>query len=130
MCKKLFILLGTAMFALGMSVLSYAMMCGDGSDSNKHGSHQQLAQASNEHMHEMEPVAENKTVEVAINVGNKICPVSGEKVSQEGMKSATYEYKGKIYNFCCAACIEDFKKDPQKYIKKVEQELQGKPKEE
>jgi YHS domain-containing protein len=35
---------------------------------------------------------------------------------------ATYEYKGKVYNFCCQMCIEEFKKDPQKYIKKVEEE--------
>ena len=54
----------------------------------------------------------------AVNVGNKICPVLGEKID-EGLK-ATYEYKGKIYNFCCAMCIEEFKKDPEKYIKKIE----------
>jgi YHS domain-containing protein len=57
----------------------------------------------------------------AIDVGNKICPVSGEKIDEK-MK-ATYEYNGKIYNFCCSMCIEDFKKDPQKYIKKVEEEV-------
>lgn len=58
------------------------------------------------------------------NVGNKICPVSGEKVGQQGMAPVTYEYEGKIYNFCCPGCLEEFKKDPQKYIKKVEEELQ------
>jgi len=36
-----------------------------------------------------------------------------------------YEHEGKIYNFCCAGCIEEFKKDPEKYIKKVEEELQA-----
>ncbi|MBF0494670.1 MAG: YHS domain-containing protein [Candidatus Omnitrophica bacterium] len=29
----------------------------------------------------------------------------------------TYEYNGKIYNFCCPMCVEEFKKDPVKYIK-------------
>lgn len=58
----------------------------------------------------------------AIEVGNKICPVSGEKINEK--LKATYEYKGKIYNFCCAACIEEFKKDPEKYIKKIEEEKQ------
>lgn len=57
----------------------------------------------------------------AVNIGNKICPVSGEKINQD--LKASYEYKGKIYNFCCAACIDEFKKDPEKYIKKVEEEL-------
>jgi len=59
----------------------------------------------------------------AQDMGNKICPVSGEKIV-ENLK-ATYEYDGKIYNFCCVMCIDEFKKEPQKYIKKVEEELKG-----
>ena len=59
----------------------------------------------------------------AQNVGNKICPVTGEKIDEK--TKATYEYKGKVYNFCCSMCIEEFKKDPGKYIKKVEEELKG-----
>lgn len=55
-------------------------------------------------------------------MGNKICPVSGEKI-EEKLK-ATYEYDGKVYNFCCISCIEEFKKDPGKYIEKVNEELQ------
>jgi len=61
------------------------------------------------------------------DVGNKICPVTGEKIDEK--TKATYEYEGKIYNFCCAMCIDTFKKDPQKYIKKVEEELQAASKE-
>lgn len=57
------------------------------------------------------------------NAGNRICPVSGEKINEK--TKATYEYGGKIYNFCCPMCIDEFKKDPQKYIKKVGQELQA-----
>jgi len=65
----------------------------------------------------------------AVDVGNKICPVTGEKISEE--TKATYEYEGKIYNFCCPMCIGGFKKNPEKYIKKIEEEkLQGKSKQE
>ncbi|MFA5117280.1 MAG: YHS domain-containing protein [Candidatus Omnitrophota bacterium] len=64
----------------------------------------------------------------SVNVGNMICPVSGEKVGQ-GMEAVTYEYKGKIYNFCCALCVDDFKKDPEKYIEKIAEELQAKAQE-
>lgn len=53
------------------------------------------------------------------DVGNTVCPVSGEKIEES--KKATYEYKGKIYNFCCPMCISDFKKNPEKYIEKMEQ---------
>ena len=60
----------------------------------------------------------------AVDADNKICPVSGEKIDEK--TKATYEYQGKIYHFCCTSCIEDFKKDPEKYIKKIEEELKAK----
>lgn len=56
-------------------------------------------------------------------VGNKICPVSGEKINEE--TKATYEYQGKIYNLCCSSCIEEFGKNPQEYIKKIEAQKQA-----
>ncbi len=54
-----------------------------------------------------------------IDVSNKICPVLGEPINEDN--KATYEYQGKIYNFCCTSCVEAFKKDPQKYIDKMNQ---------
>ena len=62
----------------------------------------------------------------AENVGNKICPVTGEKIDEK--TKVTYEYQGKIYNFCCAGCPDEFKKDPEKYIKKVEEEKKNEQK--
>jgi YHS domain-containing protein len=56
-------------------------------------------------------------------VGNKICPVLGEEINEDS--KATYEYKGEIYNFCCAACIEEFKKNPDKYIQIVNKEMKN-----
>jgi YHS domain-containing protein len=53
------------------------------------------------------------------DVGNKFCPVSGEKI--EPGEDVKYEYEGKIYHFCCPACIEAFRKEPQNYIKKIEE---------
>ena len=57
-----------------------------------------------------------------IEVGNKICPVSGEKVGEMG-DIVKYEYKGKIYNFCCEACLKDFVKNPEKFAKIAEDEV-------
>ena len=57
-----------------------------------------------------------------VDAGNKICPVTGEKIDET--TKVTYEYKGNVYNFCCPMCIDKFKKEPQKYIDKVNQELQ------
>lgn len=88
------------------------------------------AQAYSEPEHGVtEFVQQQGHLEESMNAGNKICPVSGEKIDEE--TKATYEYEGKIYNFCCTSCIGEFKKDPQKYIKKVEDELQqSQPREE
>ena len=64
----------------------------------------------------------------AVEVGNKICPVSGEKIPAPGEKGAMgevvkYEYNRKIYNLCCPMCVKDFKKDPEKYSKIADDEV-------
>ena len=94
------IILGLAVF----SSVAFAMSCGADMSHEEHGKM---------------PQAES----TAVDAGNKICPVSGEPIDEAA--KATYEYEGKIYNFCCAGCIEEFKKEPQKYIDKVNQELEG-----
>lgn len=48
----------------------------------------------------------------------KTCPVMGGKID----KSVYTDYEGKRIYFCCPACIPEFKKDPAKYIKKLEDE--------
>lgn len=68
-----------------------------------------------------EEEASTEAVAAAADAGNKICPVMGGAVSE----GVTYEYQGKIYHFCCPACIAEFQKDPEKYIKIVEEELKG-----
>jgi YHS domain-containing protein len=50
-------------------------------------------------------------------VENELCPVSGEKIDEK--TKVTYEYKGHIYSFCCQGCVDEFKKDPEKYIDKI-----------
>ncbi|MBN2108920.1 MAG: YHS domain-containing protein [Deltaproteobacteria bacterium] len=44
------------------------------------------------------------------------CPVMGGKIN----KSVYTDYNGKRIYFCCNACPEPFKKDPESYIKKME----------
>ena len=58
-----------------------------------------------------------------VEVGNKICPVSNEEVGQNGMEPYKMVYKGKAYNLCCAMCVKDFNKDPEKYTKIAEDEV-------
>jgi YHS domain-containing protein len=47
---------------------------------------------------------------------NKMCPVMhDEKVNPK----VTYVYEEKTIGFCCDDCIPEFKKDPEKYMKKL-----------
>ena len=59
------------------------------------------------------PVFANEKV---VNVGNKICPVSGDPVSG----TSFVEYQGKRYGLCCPMCKAPFLKDPVKYIAQME----------
>ena len=67
----------------------------------------------------------------AIEVGNKICPVSGQEVPTPDEKSVMgdgpvkVEYKGRIYNLCYSMCEEDFEKDPKKYSIIADEEVNG-----
>ncbi len=58
----------------------------------------------------------------AVEVGNKICPVSGQKVGSMG-EIVKHEYNGKVYNLCCGMCPKSFQKDPEKYSKIAEDEV-------
>ena len=64
-------------------------------------------------------VSEQKNVEV----GNKICPVSGERIGSMG-DVIKHVYNGKGYNLCCPMCIGEFNKDPEKFSKIAEMEIQ------
>jgi YHS domain-containing protein len=44
------------------------------------------------------------------------CLVSGEKLGAMGA-SVDYLYQNQQIKFCCPACIKDFEKDPEKYMK-------------
>jgi YHS domain-containing protein len=46
---------------------------------------------------------------------NTKCPIQGEDIDP----AVTTTYKGKTVAFCCESCIADFKKDPDKYMKKI-----------
>ncbi len=77
--------------------------------------------AGNESM--MEEAAPEVGVDAPVNAGNKVCPVTGEKIENPG--AYTVEYEGIEYNLCCPECKEVFLADPDKYVAKVEEELSG-----
>ena len=54
------------------------------------------------------------TMVLAADMGGQMCMVTGEKLDPK--TAVKLEYKGNTYWFCCAGCIDQFKKDPDKYI--------------
>jgi len=46
------------------------------------------------------------------------CPVLAGKID----KNVYADYKGKRIYFCCKGCDASFKKDPEKYMKKLQEE--------
>ena len=51
----------------------------------------------------------------------KTCIISGDKLGEMG-DPYVYEYKDREIKFCCKGCVKDFKKDPEKYIKKIDEQ--------
>jgi len=47
----------------------------------------------------------------------KTCVVSGEKT---GDNPVMYVYNNRLLEFCCKDCVKAFKKDPQKYVSKLD----------
>ena len=47
-----------------------------------------------------------------------VCPVLGGNID----KNVYVDYQGKRVYFCCTGCDAEFKKDPEKYMKKLQEE--------
>lgn len=79
-------------------------------------------QALADHHEGGQTAAAEEKVQAPVEVGNKLCPVSGEKVGTMG-DVVKYEYNGKVYNLCCAGCIPKFQDEGEKYSKIAEDEV-------
>ena len=49
------------------------------------------------------------------------CIISGDKLGEMG-PPVVYQYDGREIKFCCKSCVKDFKKEPEKYIKKIDEQ--------
>lgn len=58
-----------------------------------------------------------------IEVGNKICPISGAKIGSMG-EAVKVEYNGMIYNLCCPGCADAFYADPEASIQKINEQME------
>ena len=53
------------------------------------------------------------------------CIVTGEALGSMGA-AVSLVHAGQEVKFCCKGCIKDFKQDPAKYLKKLDQPAAGK----
>lgn len=104
---------------LFMSVIMGFMALGVGAGAETRDGHQHADSESLEGW----AIAEVEAGEEAlVDVGNRICPVSGEKVGSMG-PGVQVEHKGKIYHLCCAMCVEEFRNKIEKYTAIAENEV-------
>lgn len=96
-------LAGTAALAAAVAVLGTG--CGGNSGPEMHSHSPEGAKAK----------TEVKSQEIL----QKTCPVMGGKIDPK----VYAEYKGRRIYFCCPGCEKDFRKDPERYIEKVDEEL-------
>ncbi len=64
------------------------------------------------------PTTKPAATQPAAKPVNKTCPVEGK--DHEVDPKVTVVYKGKTIGFCCKDCQEEFEKDPDKYIKRLD----------
>ncbi len=70
----------------------------------------------------MAPSAQMADTSKLVEVHNKFCPISHEEVGKEGMVPFKEVYNGKVYLLCCSMCDKDFKSDPEKYSKMLDEQ--------
>ncbi len=49
----------------------------------------------------------------------KTCVISGEKLGGMG-EPYVYKYQDREIKFCCKGCLKEFNKDPDKYVKAIQ----------
>ena len=63
--------------------------------------------------------ADEKKAEKAKPYPLKTCIVTDEKLGEMGPPHV-FTHEGQEVKLCCKSCMKDFKKDPAKYLKKVD----------
>lgn len=98
------------------SVSVFAEGCHNGKTS---GHEMNAAAGSHQHSAALHDSAASAKKEIAAQTK---CPVMGGKVDREVFTvwEGNEDYSAKKVYFCCPGCIDTFKKDPVKYIKKLE----------
>lgn len=123
MKSKLLVLTAVTLFSFSGHLFAYAKMEQEKGMKTVDSEKQSTMTKSADTATDMR-VATEEDIKNLPNIGNKLCPVSGNPVEDGSMGEAIkYVYNGKIYNLCCSMCVKDFKKNPEKYSAVAEKEV-------
>lgn len=78
-------------------------------------SKKQPSRDAESHTKDADEKAQASKKEEPAELKNKLCPVDFKKITPDA--GYPYTYKDKIYYFHSPKCIEEFKKDPEGYLK-------------
>jgi YHS domain-containing protein len=90
------------------SILSLALLAGIAAYVSAENTTQPSSQPSSE------PSSQPATKTSDAGTVNQFCAV--EKEHKVDPKAKTYVYNGKTIGFCCSDCVDEFKKNPEKYM--------------
>ena len=62
---------------------------------------------------------EKSSETASLQIWNKVCPVEGSKVKSD---SPSFEYNGNLIGFCCEDCTSKFKRNPETYLKNLNED--------
>jgi YHS domain-containing protein len=111
------VILGTTLAALVGAGLILWTGCGDGHD---HSSHSHDDKATTPSAEKGAPPQEPAAKPYPL----KTCVVSGDELGKMGQPKRIV-YEGQEVKFCCPDCEKDFRKDPAKFLKKIEEGRKG-----
>jgi len=110
-------ILGGAIAALAVGGLVLWTGCGDGHDHGSPGHSEKSAAPSTE-----KGAAPQEPAGKAYPL--KTCVVSGEELGKMG-EPKRIVYEGQEIKFCCPDCEKEFRKEPAKFLKKIEEARKG-----
>ena len=116
MLKQLILMLSIITF-FGALVLAQ-----DKPESTNKGKHECMKESSGccaTHESHSEMKIDNTKETANAQAWNKVCPVKGEEIDAD---APTVEYNGKVIGFCCPGCDSKFQKDPEKYMKNLNED--------
>jgi len=73
---------------------------------------------------EPQPAATGKAPAAAVaktEIAQKLCPVTGDAINPD----IFVDYNGRRIYFCCDMCPPQFKKEPEKYLKKLDEQMKS-----